>query len=109
MHFRQIMYNIGIVKLLGQGQTSSCLCFPPVTTTKVRIRTKGTSKNPYQNLPEWGIIQVWNFAHRLNLMEDNLLRKTTFYERLPCMKDSHQWITTFNGRQPIMENPFNGR
>ena len=38
-------------------------------------------QEPHQNLPEGSKQQIWNFAHRLHLMEAHLLWKTTFNER----------------------------
>ena len=71
--------------------------------------------NPHQNLSKRGILQVWNFAQWLKLMEDSLLRKTTFNGRRPLTEDDLQWKTIFAGRQPLMEDilwwktPFHGR
>ena len=43
------------------------------------------NKNPYQNLPEESKVQVWNFAHRLKLMES-------------LQEEDLKWKTIFNGR-----------
>ena len=49
-----------IVKLLGQVQTWSWICFPPVTRTT--INTNKNKNNPHQKLPEQSKLQVWKMT-----------------------------------------------
>ena len=47
---------------------------------------------------------VWNFAYRLNLIEDKLLWKISLNERKPWMDVSLWWKMAFNGERPLMED-----
>ena len=35
-------------------------------------KKNNNKKNPHQNLPEGSKLQVWNFVHELNLMDEDL-------------------------------------
>ena len=86
-------------------------------------KKNNNAKKPHQNPPEERKLEVWNFAHGLNLMEDDLWFKTTFEWRRPLMEDilwckrtfdgrqtlmedNLWWQRTYNGRQPLMEDNF---
>ena len=74
------------------------------------MKNNKKKRNPHQNLAEWGIQQVWNFANKLTFLEDDLLRNITFNGKQPSMKDRLQlkttffWKTPFDERQPLMDD-----
>ena len=54
---------------------------------KKKNRRNKNKKNPQQNLPAGSKLKVWNFEHRLNLMEEDLQWKRTSDERQLMMED----------------------
>ena len=60
-----MILRFNLVELRGQGKTKNLLCFPLSHNKK--------NKNPCQNLPDGGILQVWNFVHsRHTLIHDKM-------------------------------------
>ena len=82
-----------IILLFSVTDDISCSLFVILSNSRLGLKT----------ILEGSKLQVWNFAHGINLMEEDLWWKATFDGRQHLMEDNLWWKTAFNERWPSLK------